>query len=277
VGGTIDATKFVVRLQSSRSVKEDMRRLRKLNLSWEIGRDACDFDAFFRDMYLPYVVRAYGDMAFVMSREAMMASAAKSEIFFVKMEGRRVAGQLLVYEKSGVRAWSLGVLDGDRSLVDIGVVKAMHFFLLTHLAENGFQMVHFGGSRPFLHDGVLRYKKHLGLRLTDDSPRSFAIRLPAQFAGAVGFLRGNPFIHKSGGMYWGLVTVGQNSPEIDQSIAVLHKVDSLPGLVGLSILVVPGDGEVTPIHAQVATQTACADSENAGRREQQTRLPRQRA
>jgi hypothetical protein len=252
-----------------------MRRLRKLNLSWEIGKDACDFDEFFRDMYLPYVVNAYGDMAFPMSREAMMASAAKSEIFFVKMEGRRVAGQLLVYENGGVRAWSLGVLDGDRSFVDIGVVKAMHFHLLTYLAEQGFRTVHFGGSRPFLRDGVLKYKRHLGLCLIDHSPRSFAVTVPFGSVAATAFLCGNPFVQEINGEYWGVVAVQQGTPDIDQSVAALHKVHSLPGLNGLSILVVPSHSVVTSVHPQVSTQTASADSESAGRHDQHTHLPQQ--
>lgn len=273
IGGTIDPAAFVSRLQSRRSVKEDSRRLRKLNLTWEIGRNPADFDAFFRDMYVPYILSTYGAKAFMMSREAMIASAAKSEIFFIKMEGRRVAGQLLVYENGGVRAWSLGVLNGDRGFVEMGAIKAMHFHLLAYLAEQGFRTVHFGGSRPFLRDGVLKYKKYLGLRVTDDSPRSFAVRLPFGLPAVMGFLRGNPFIHKLDGSYWGLVTVQQGTPEADQSIVDVHKALGLPGLAGLSIQIAPSDGNVSANHPQSTARGADKGFQSADQSGQTTYLP----
>jgi hypothetical protein len=198
VGGEVAFAHAFERWQRSKNAKEDLRRMRKHEMTYEVTRNPAAFERFYTQMYLPYVYNIFGDHAFLMSREEMVAAQDHAELFLLKVRGEVVLGQIVVYEPNRARAWSVGVKDGDRSHLKSGAMKALDYLLFQYLAEKGYQSVHMGASRPFLRDGALNYKKRLGMRLTDYGSRGFAVRCRAESLGARAFLAGNPFIHVDG-------------------------------------------------------------------------------
>ena len=155
IGGEVDLPSRIARLQHSKNAKEDLRRMRKNETTSEVTRDPKAFEYFYSNMYSPYIKNRYGDHAFSMSHEEMAGMYGNSDLFFVKVRGERVAGQILLYENDRVRAWSIGVKDGDRSYVKAGAIKALDYLLFSYLAERGYKVLHMGASRPFLLDGAL--------------------------------------------------------------------------------------------------------------------------
>jgi hypothetical protein len=203
IGGEIDLTQAMRHIRASKNAKEDLRRVRRDGISYEVARGAAAFTQFYSGMYRPYIATVYGDRAFAMSYEEMIGKLDRSELFLVKRGGEPVAGLIIIYEARGPRAWSLGVKDGDRALVKAGVLRALDYLLIFYLAENGHTSVHMGASRPFLKDGVLRHKRRIGLRISDSTARGFALQPTPQSSGARAFLSENPFIFQRDGEYVG--------------------------------------------------------------------------
>ena len=80
--------------------------------------------------------------------------------------GEYLGGFLVIYEASAPRLWSVGVLNGDRELVRAGVLASLYYLSFQYLSEQGFKRLNLGGSRPFFHDGILRYKRRYQQRIT---------------------------------------------------------------------------------------------------------------
>ena len=188
IGGVQDLQSAVARLHRSRNAKNDLRQMRKNETTFEVTKNREEFEYFYSNMYLPYIKNRYGTHAFSMSHEEMRGKLGCSELIFVKVRGERVAGRILLYENDSVRAWSMGVKDGDSAYVKAGAIKAMDYFTYQYLAERGYKVLHLGGSRPFLLDGVLRYKRRHRVRLIDHTKRYFSLRFTAGSAGAEAFV-----------------------------------------------------------------------------------------
>jgi len=173
-----------------------------------------------------------------MTHSEMMATRERSELVTAKLDGEPVSGCIVVYENGGVRAWSKGAVSLQRSRERACPLKALDFFQFTYLIEKGFSRLHMGGSRPFLKDGVLRYKKRLGMRLVAPSEREFALHATPGSPGAHAFLLNNPFVHERGGDLAGAMFVeGQTVSEEEARLA--ERDLGLRGLRGLDFLAAP--------------------------------------
>jgi hypothetical protein len=233
VGGEIDLAAAVAHTRESKNAKEDLRRIRRDQIEYEVTRSDQAFERFYVNMYTPYIESVYGDRAFSMSHAEMTRMRDRSELFIVKMKGEPVAGVIIVYENGRPRAWSLGVKDGNRAYVKAGALRALDYLLVFYLAGKGHVTVHMGASRPFLKDGVLRHKRRNGLRLTDHTSRSYALRPAQRSRAAEAFLKNNPFIAlEQDESLRGMVFLDDESassrPKLEQLIAEYE----IPGLSG---------------------------------------------
>lgn len=197
MGGERDLRSATAFAQRSAHIKSDIRRIRNHKLSYRVSAEPEEFDRFYHNMYLPHTQRIFGDRALLMSYEDMRQAMPHCELFLITQEGQDIAGGILVYETSGrVRGWSLGVKDGDDRWVREGALAAFDYLQTGYLAEKGFSRLHRGGSRPFLSDGALCFKKNRGLEITDHTPHSFVVIPARNRAGVRSFLQHNPFIYQ---------------------------------------------------------------------------------
>lgn len=245
IGGEVEFARVVERMQHSKNAKEDMRRMRKHETTYEVTREPEMFEQFYTEMYLPYIRNVYGDHAFLMSRTEMLDALDCCELFFVKVHGERVAGQILVYENGRARAWSVGFKDGDRSHLKAGANKALDYLMVGYLAEKGYKSIHMGASRPFLLDGALIYKKRLGMSITNHEGRGFALQFADDSPGAQAFLANNPFIYESDGHYKGAVFVSETVLASEGRCAELRAQYQMEGLSDISLFPLRTAGEPT--------------------------------
>ena len=230
IGGEIDLAEAVRHIRASKNAKEDLRRIRRDGITYEIAQGTAAFDKFYVDMYRPYIATVYGERAFAMSYDEMLSQVARSELFLVKRGTEPVAGVIIIYEARGPRAWSLGVKNGDRALVKAGMLRALDYLLVSYLAENGHARVHMGASRPFLKDGVLRHKRRIGLRISDSTPRGFALQPTARSRAARAFLTNNPFVFQRNGQYVGAIFSGGAAPQPAEQLAQYLREYGIPGM-----------------------------------------------
>ncbi len=88
----------------------------------------------------------------------------------------------------------LGVLDGNRELVDAGVLAATYEFSLQHLEKNGFRSVSLGQTQAFLNDGVLQFKRRFGHTISGTTEHKYVARILSDTPAARAFLKSNPLI-----------------------------------------------------------------------------------
>lgn len=249
VGGELNLQSVVARLQRSKNAKADLRRMRRNETTYEVTREPEAYEYFYSNMYLPYITNTYADRAFPMSREEMIGKRGYSELFFIKVHGERVAGNILLYEGARARAWSTGVKDGDHSYVNEGAIKALNYLRSQYLTERGYTTLHLGGSRPFLSDGVLRHKRELGFRISDHTKRYFSLSFTPGSVGARAFAANHPFIYENKGAYRGALFI---EPGVSLSQERLHELYAecyFDGLAGLSLFDARTGGKswLTPI------------------------------
>ena len=176
------------------TLRSDLRKIEKNNLSFEVTNDLSHLHNFYWNMYYPYITKRHGNVAFVMSYEAMEHKFKKCELLLIKKGSEYIAGILLVYSKQGVRLWSLGIKDGSREYISDGAMGALFYFSYLYLRQKGYKKINLGGSRPFLHDGVLRYKAKWDQKIVRADARGLLVKPLLNSARVKGFFLNNPFI-----------------------------------------------------------------------------------
>lgn len=235
IGGELDIQKAIARQQRSKNARYFLRQLQKNETTYEVSRDPGAFEDFYSKMYLPYIKHRYGNRAFSMSHEDMVDKLDCAELLFITVRGERIAGDILLFENNGVRAWSTGVKDGDPAYVKAGAMKALDHLRTRYLAARGYKTLHMGGTRPFLLDGVLRHKKENQVRLSNHTQRYFSLSLTAGSEGAAAFAANNPFIYESQGVYRGALFIEPDSALSPERLRQLYDTYYMDGLAGLSL------------------------------------------
>ena len=181
---------------SDKSSKNDLRKIRKNNLKYEVTTEKLQFHQFYHDMYSPYMIKRHGNKNKSLNYDELMRywESGKCELMLIKRENEHVAGEVILFEENGPRLLILGIQDGDPCYLKYGTGAACYHFSAHYLQERGYKSLHLGGSRPFLNDGVLRFKKKLGLRLVGKTDEGFLFKPLSPTAGLRGFLLRNPFI-----------------------------------------------------------------------------------
>ncbi len=230
IDGEIEFSRFNELMKHSENIKSDLRKIRKHGYQYEITRDKAKFDLFYHTMYRPYMLKAHGNRAALMSYDAMMAKADVTDLLLIKRGDDYIAGENLLYEGDSVRAWSLGVTDGDYTHVKDGAIGALYYYKVNYLMSRGYDRYNAGASRAFFKDGVLQYKRKWGLRLTVARPGGYWIRTTDKLGSANIFLRDNPFIHIKNGALFGLVFIEDDAVLSHEAVNNIIKTYDIPGL-----------------------------------------------
>ena len=238
VGGVKDLNKGIYLAGHDSQIKSDIRRIRRNRLEYRVTNDEKDFDHFYHTMYIPHMKNVYGDFAFLMPYEEMKAAISQSQLFLITQDGVDIAGGIHVYdgdEHVRVRAWSIGVKDGDRNFVKMGALSALDYFETIYFHEKGYSHLHKGASRPFLNDGVLRFKLKRGMTITGHAEQYLVLFPLNNTPGVCEFLQNNPFIYMDGEELQGAIFISLDTP-CDQSVADgLYKKWTASDAVNLNI------------------------------------------
>lgn len=183
---------------SNSSLKSDLSKIKKNKLTFEVTNEMSRFVDFYNNMYEPYINQIYGDKTLSSNYDFVKRQFGKRGIFkdllLVKKDDEYVAGALLNYEGKWAKLATLGIKDGNMQYVKDGAIGAIYYFSMRYFEENGFETISLGGSRPFLKDGVLRYKKKWRPTLSHHTDSGFIVKMLKEAEGAKGFFLNNPFI-----------------------------------------------------------------------------------
>ena len=194
IAGKINIDEVLMLAETRKKLKKDLKRIRKHQYTYEVVRGKDFFDDFYHHMYVPHIKNTFGNEARPHSLETILKGHENSDLLLVKDGQLSVAGEIYSYDTNGPKVLCLGILNGDHRYVKEGAICALYYFRLIYLKSKGYADIDLGLSRVFLSDGVLRFKKKWGMKMTSASDDGFLIHQLTLKDGTKSFLKNNPFI-----------------------------------------------------------------------------------
>ncbi len=149
------------------SLKSDLRKIRRNGLSFEVSPAGADLETFYGRYYLPYARKHYGKYAYIRRLDALRRYYHHGALLWVLHRGERVAGCLVSPRDKMLRAVALGTLRGDQQHVEMGAISAIYYYVLEYARTLGCEEINYGGTRPILTDGALRFKRKWRMRMVE--------------------------------------------------------------------------------------------------------------
>ena len=145
----------------SDSVRGDLRKIRKNQLTWRVSVERDDFEFFFENIYLPTLISSHGSAALPASKHKRLQQidSGTLELIQIMRDDQCVAGVTIDYRDLIPTLRDSGVLGGSPELKKRAAVTATYLFAVEYLASKGCSKVGVGRSRSFLNDGVLNFKR----------------------------------------------------------------------------------------------------------------------
>lgn len=220
-------------------IRKTRARIEKNGFTHSISREEADFDFFYKDIYRPSAVERHKEVAEVLSDGYLRAVFARGGILFVGSAGDRIAGMLYMVDCDGVfHSVSWGVHGGDERHLASGAGHALYYFAILAAWEQGCKAFNFGGSRPFLSDGILKYKSKWGASMRDNPwlPSFVGIRIDhAGCPGVKGFVESNGFVTVDGAIPAGCIFLKGTEGLSEEGIDAVLRDSPMRGLGKLTL------------------------------------------
>ncbi|MHB8093687.1 MAG: GNAT family N-acetyltransferase [Candidatus Aminicenantales bacterium] len=223
---------------ANKTIRENMRRIRKHGYSFEVTTDPALFELFYREMYLPFIPPRFGETAQIVGRRLMKLFFDGGVLLLVRRDDAYVAGNIILRFPDRAKSIILGLRGGDPDLKRKAALSASYYFTIRWALDNGLRWLDFGECRPFLNDGLLLFKKRWGMSLEKArlQPDGYGLKV-MRFSPAVrDFLAGNPFVFFDRGKPKGLVLAASDRALSSEDVRSLAGSLFLPGLGKLFVL-----------------------------------------
>jgi hypothetical protein len=141
----------------------DVKRLiRKYNLTYEMLTDKENFKYFYDNIYLPYLIKRHGDEALVEDLSDFWKPFPSPSLMVIKENGIIIAGSIVRKSDDLFYLMRLGLLNGNDEYKRHGAIGAMYYFSILEGQKMNCRYLDVGGTRPFLNNGLTKYKMGLG-------------------------------------------------------------------------------------------------------------------
>ena len=223
----------------NKSLRENLREMRKHNYSYEMTQDPAKFEYFYHHMYLPYATKRFEELTFSASFHNIVRLFKKGKLLLVKKGDDYVSGILLVRgSPDTILAHSLGITEGNIEYLKTGALTAVYYFSILWAQERGYKWMDFGHCRSLLKDGVFNYKKHWGMEINKSSRlrNILGFKICNYCQGARTFLEKSPFIIFDKGELKGLIVFDESHSVTLEEVQTCVKTYSIPGLDCLVII-----------------------------------------
>lgn len=175
-----------------------MRKIRKYNLTYEILTDKENFNCFNEKFYLPYITKRHGKEAWIEDLKIIWALSPPPFLIVIREDGVIVGESLIRKSGESLYLMRLGLLDGNEEYRRHGVIGAIYYFGILEGKNMGCRYLDVGGTRPFLTDGLTKFKIGLGAEFVSNlSPRKEYLWLGVNEHSIVAaeFMSKNPVMH----------------------------------------------------------------------------------
>jgi hypothetical protein len=181
----------------NKSAKEDIRKVKRYNYTYEIYQDLDKLKLFYDHMYMPYTYWRHGKLAICANFYTIRHLFERGgKLMLVKLDNKYVFGSLFFTKKNTLIGTHAGIMNGEIDCLKKSVTAASYYFSIIWGKENGAKFLDFGTCRPFLNDGLFQYKKKWGAMIEKSNGNFgiFAFKTCKDSRGLQSFLENNPFI-----------------------------------------------------------------------------------
>ncbi len=240
ISGEIDASfeEHAIFNNRNNTLMSDLRRIKRNKLYYEVAHELSQLQNFYYNMYLPYITKVHGDRSIIPSYDYVKSEfkrrGSSNTLLLVKKKEEYIGGVLLLCRKNKTKLWIGGLKNGNLDYVRDGAIGALFHFSVQYLKQKGFTRINFGGSRPFLKDGVLRYKRKWNQKISNRKETGFLVKMVSKTDGAKSFFLNNPFIYEDKTGLNGAIFVASDQSLSKSDFARIYKdyyVDGLSKLV----------------------------------------------
>lgn len=232
----------------SRSLADDLRRIRQARWTSEISHRAADLAAFHGGMYAPFTRIRHGPEAHVQPLRRLRRAFRRGGILWVSRDGERVAGCLFERRHDTLAAVALGVVRGDPARMKEGAIPAVYAQLIELARSSRCADIDFRGSRPSLDDGLTRFKRKWGAAVYDrpDVHSTTLVHWNRMNPVVEAFLAHTSLVFRDGGGLSALAVAGPGERDAGDASATCERL-GVPGLRRMIVLT------ATPPSARAAT------------------------
>jgi len=224
------------------SLKDDLRIVRRSNLHPHYSQKASDFDRFYNEMYVPFIRRRYGEKAYIRNFYRLRRSFEQGGLLWVMQNNKPIAGLLFKRRDRLLQILALGTLNGERTLVKAGALTASYLFIIEHAKELGCELLDFGGCRPLLNDGLLRYKRKWGMVINEkhDTHYDYLVYFNNLNREVISLLSNTPLIFRHNGSLSAISLMDGEKPATEVEVQKAHHSMWIPGLRQLYLVSTSG-------------------------------------
>ncbi|KYK29867.1 hypothetical protein AYK20_04890 [Thermoplasmatales archaeon SG8-52-1] len=200
ISTTLDVSNSLEKIYKkfSKSVKEDIRKIKKYGYSYEISQDPNKLEMFYYKMYIPYISWRYGifiKYANFYSIKHLFEQGGK--ILFIKRDNEYFFGGLFLKKKDKIFATYAGIMEGKFDCINQGVIAGSYYYLINYAKNVGVKSINFGSCRPFIKDGLFSYKRKWGIKIEktpSENSENYFLKILNDNNAMKSFLKNNPFI-----------------------------------------------------------------------------------
>lgn len=138
------------------------RRIRKYNQTYEILTDEDSLNYFNDKFYIPFISKRHGEEAWIDDVHLIWKAAASPMIMVIRENDVIVGASLNIKTEDSLCIKRLGLLDGNEEFLRHGVIGALYYFGILEGKKMKCRYFDLGGTRPFLSDGLTKFKMGLG-------------------------------------------------------------------------------------------------------------------
>jgi len=225
-------------LSRNKTLRENLRKIRKHGYSYEITRDPKKFETFYQKFYLPFIPEKFGESTAFTGYRLMRFFFKSGVLLLVKKDGEYVSGNIIMLYRRGAKSIIIGVKGGRADYIRKAALAASYYFTTLWAVNQGFRWVDFGECRPFLNDGILYFKKRwgMGAERYRHNRTVIAFKVRASSPRAEDFLADNPLIFLDGKELRGLVFVRSDRVLDSRDVQAVERSFFVPGLENLTVV-----------------------------------------
>jgi hypothetical protein len=231
-----DEWQSVVRNFRQSTRNNDLRLIRRNEYYFDVTKDERLIERFYDDMYVPFVTSKHSHDPVIAPRRHVIRRARKGQLLRV-WRGDDVLAAGVIFPEDGILyfLW-MGIAPACLENPPEGAISALYYFGIQYAFDNDYEIVDFTGTRSFLKDGALRFKRKWGAFVDDTfSPNSILLKPRNGSDRAVLFCQQFPMLARTAG---GLEAVFLwRDAEIDaDGIALLKKQYACDGVSRITVI-----------------------------------------
>jgi hypothetical protein len=222
-----------------RSQRENLRRIRKNNLFFQISQDISDLKEFYYQHYIPHSQKRFaGGAALVNIHRLEYYLRRGALIFWIVQAGHRLAGGLVIPDGTVLRLAVQGIALGRDDYLRQGASSALYHLIIEWAAEQGFSYLDLGLASPSLSDRILATKRRWGACLEPEASDrySYAIHWRTCDHKVLRLLHREQPIFRDGAHLSAMTALAPDQPHDYSAIEELARRCWMPGLHRLVVV-----------------------------------------